>query len=185
MALKCLSQARSRRQKDELGGERGAIHNHKNIKQGRIDESEEKKASISPSPPSPTCSYCFTSPATCIRSGEMPSTACSPTLRGAGWAPGPHPPVTGLPSSTMHKKQRQKSVRREKTLSTSAEIDQSSLDLSKVLQKLLILQVTASLLKQETSRSSVKLSKWRWQLLYFWTVNGNRSGNSTPFWFFS
>lgn len=108
-----------------------------------------------------------------------------PPSGGAGWAPGPHPPVTGLPSSTMHKKQRQKSVRREKTLSTSAEIDQSSLDLSKVLQKLLILQVTASLLKQETSRSSVKLSKWRWQLLYFWTVNGNRSGNSTPFWFFS
>lgn len=47
MALKYLSQVRSTRQKDEpgwggvLGG--AAIHNHKNIKQGRADEPEEKK----------------------------------------------------------------------------------------------------------------------------------------------
>lgn len=63
MALKCLSQVRSTRQKDEPGWggvlEGAAIHNHKNIKQGRADEPEEKNTSISSSPPLPTCSYCF------------------------------------------------------------------------------------------------------------------------------
>lgn len=47
-----------------------------------------------------------------------------------------------------------------------------------------ILQVTVSLLKQGTSRSSVKLSKQRRWLLYFCTVNSAHSGNSKPFFFF-
>lgn len=138
------------------------------------------------------CSYCSVSPAAQWQGcghqtwWEAEHSSVTHHREGQDEPPGPSPsPIAGLPTSTKHKKQRQRAETKQKASSTSAETDQVIFgpvqNASEVIDSFC---KWLSLLKQGTSRSSVKLSKRRRWLLYFCTVNSAHSGNSKPFFFF-